>query len=353
VTALSLRRASRLFPLLGALLTLGLLANLMLGAVAITPLELLGVLTRGLGAAISGDTARVDALQRAVVLEVRLPRLLLGAIVGAALGLSGALMQGLFRNPLADPGLIGVSSGAVLGATSIIVVGSVVGLSPEASSWTLPLAAFSGAVAVTLIVWRLSRRGAHTDVRTLLLAGIAINALVAAVIGVLVLVATDVQLRSIQFWSLGSLGSASYSQLALAVPLIGLALGAVPLLAGPLNVLLLGEDEARCLGVRVERIKRLTVASACLAVGVAVALTGTIGFIGLVAPHLVRLLTGPDHRRVLPGAAVLGACLVVLADLGARTLIAPAELPIGIVTAVLGAPFFLWLLRRRTLEAGA
>jgi heme transport system permease protein len=346
VKDLGLRRASRLLTLLAGLLALSLLANLALGAVSISPLELAGVLAH----AIVGSP-RIDPLQQAVVLEIRLPRLLMGASVGAALGVSGALLQGLFRNPLADPGLIGVSSGAVLGATSIIVVGSLVGLSPDSSIWPLPLAAFAGAVLVTLLVWRLARRGGRTDVRTLLLAGIAINALVGAVIGVLVLVASDAQLRSIQFWSLGSLGGASYTQLAIALPLIALALLAGPFLAGPLNVLLLGENEARCLGVRVERIKRLAVAASCLAVGVAVALTGTIGFIGLVAPHLVRLLTGPDHRRVLPGAALLGACLVILSDLGARTLIAPAELPIGIVTAATGAPFFLWLLRRRVLEA--
>jgi heme transport system permease protein len=348
VKSLGLRRASRLLTLLAALLCLSLLANLALGAVPISPLELARVLAEGLVGSAGGDP-----LQRAVVFEIRLPRLLMGAAVGAALGVSGALLQGLFRNPLADPGLIGVSSGAVLGATSMIVVGSLVGLSPDSSLWSLPLAAFAGAVAVTLLVWRLARRGGRTDVRTLLLAGIAINALVGAVIGLLVLIASDAQLRSIQFWSLGSLGGASYSQLALALPLIALALIAAPFLAGPLNVLLLGENEARCLGVRVERIKRLAVAASCLAVGVAVALTGTIGFIGLVAPHLVRLLTGPDHRRVLPGAALLGACLVILSDLGARTLVAPAELPIGIVTAALGAPFFLWLLRRRMLEAGS
>jgi iron complex transport system permease protein len=345
---IGLRRTSRLLTLLSALLALSLLANLALGAVPISPLELARVLADGLSGSALGDP-----LQRAVVLEIRLPRLLMGAAVGAALGVSGALLQGLFRNPLADPGLIGVSSGAVLGATSIIVVGSLVGISADGSLWPLPLGAFAGAVAVTLIVWRLARRGGRTDVRTLLLAGVAINALIGALIGLLVLVASDAQLRSIQFWSLGSLGGASYSQLWLALPLIALALAAAPLLARPLNVMLLGENEARCLGVRVERVKRLTVAASCLAVGVAVALTGTIGFIGLVAPHLVRLITGPDHRRVLPGAALLGACLVILSDLGARTLVAPAELPIGIVTAALGAPFFLWLLRRRALEAGA
>ena len=349
MTTLALARRERLAFALLALLASSALLSLSLGAVPLS----LGDIARVMLGAIGLTPADTDPLHRAVVLEIRLPRLLLGAAVGAALGTSGALMQGLFKNPLADPGLIGVSSGAVLGATSLIVLGSLVGLSAERSLWPLPLAAFGGALGVTLLVWRLSQSGKRTDVRTLLLAGIAINAIVGAVVGVLVLVASDAQLRSIQFWSLGSLGGASYAQLAIALPLLALALAPIPWLTRPLNVMLLGEHEARCLGVDVERTKRLAVLASCLGVGVGVALTGTIGFIGLVAPHLVRLIGGPDHRRVVPGAALLGACLVVLSDLGARTLVQPAEVPIGIVTAALGAPFFLWLLKRRALEVSS
>jgi iron complex transport system permease protein len=337
VSRASLRRTGPLLTLLGVLLALSLLVNLALGAVSISLPELGRILCSALGV-----STAVDPLERAVILEIRLPRLLMAAVVGAALGVSGALLQGLFKNPLADPGLIGVSSGAVLGAATSIVLGSAIGWSPQSSIWALPLSAFAGAVLVTLVVWRLARRGGRTDVRTLLLAGIAINALVGAAIGLLVLAASETQL--------GSLGGVSYPELGVALPFVALALFASPFLARPLNALLLGENEARSLGVHVERTKRRAVLASCLAVGVAVALTGTIGFIGLVAPHLVRLITGPDHRRVLPGAALLGACLVVSSDLAARTLIAPAELPIGIVTAALGAPFFLWLLRKRAAE---
>jgi iron complex transport system permease protein len=348
VNPASLRRSGPLLTLLGIVLALSLLVNLALGAVSISLPELGRILSSALGL-----PAQVDPLERAVVLEIRLPRLLMAAVVGAALGVSGALLQGLFKNPLADPGLIGVSSGAVLGAATSIVLGSAAGWSPQSSIWALPFSAFAGAVLVTLVVWRLARRGGRTDVRTLLLAGVAINALVGAAIGLLVLAASETQLRSLTFWTLGSLGGVSYPELAVAAPFIAFALCASPFLARPLNALLLGENEARSLGVHVERIKRRAVLASCLAVGVAVALTGTIGFIGLVAPHLVRLIAGPDHRRVLPGAALLGACLVVSSDLVARTLIAPAELPIGIVTAALGAPFFLWLLRKRAAEVAA
>ncbi len=325
------------------------MASIGIGAVAIAPGDTLRIIAHALGA----DVA-VDARQASVVLAIRLPRTLLGLLIGAGLATSGVLMQGLFRNPLADPGLIGISSGAALAAVAVIVLGAtwLRGLSHLFGIFTLPLAAFGGGLLTTTLVYRLSRRSGRTLVATLLLAGIALNALAGAGTGLLTFLATDEQLRSITFWSLGSLGGATWRAVAAAAPCVLLALVLAPRLAQPLNLLLLGEAEARHLGVNVERLKRTVVTLVALAVGAAVAVAGIIGFIGLVVPHLLRLALGPDHRGLLPGAALLGAALLLAADLVARTMVAPAELPIGIVTALLGAPFFLWLLLRDRAQAG-
>jgi iron complex transport system permease protein len=276
----------------------------------------------------------------------------MGMLVGGALGACGAAVQALFRNPLADPALIGTASGAALAAALVIVL---VRLPPGAPSWLLagllPLAAFGGSTVATSAVYRLAGRAGVTMVGTLLLAGIAVNALAGAGTGLLSFVASDAQLRSLVFWSLGSLGGATWQALFGAAPLLLVAPLALPALAPSLNLLLLGEVEARHLGVDVERLKRRVVLLAALGVGAAVAVSGVIGFVGLVVPHLIRLAAGPDHRIVLPGSIVLGAALLVGADLLARTLVVPAELPIGIVTAFAGAPFFLWLLRRTPAAA--
>ena len=281
-------------------------------------------------------------------MTIRLPRVVLGAFVGAGLAVSGAAMQGLFRNPLADPGLIGVSSGAALAAVSIIVLGDTV--MPEVLSglglFLLPGAAFIGGLVATLVVYRVSRVADRTVVATMLLTGIAVNALAGAGIGVLSFVATDAQLRTMIFWSLGSLGGSMWTSVWALVPCM-VAATCLIRQARALNVMLLGEAEAGHLGISVERLKHRTVLLVALAVGAAVAVAGMIGFIGLVVPHLVRLTLGPDHRYVLPGSALLGASLLLGADLVARLLIAPAELPIGIVTAAVGAPFFLWLIVRQ------
>lgn len=282
-----------------------------------------------------------------VFLNIRLPRLLLGLAAGAGLGMAGALMQGVFRNPLADPGLIGVSSGAALAAGVTIVLGAQwwPDLPRALGSWVLVLAAFAGGLLVTALVHALSRGEGGTRVGLMLLAGIAVNALAGAGLGLLSFLATDEQLRNLQFWLLGSLGGARWSAVALVGGLTALALVLGLRLARPLNALALGEAQAVLLGVEVERLKRAAVLVTALAVGVVTATTGVIGFIGLVAPHMVRLAAGPDHRWVLPGAALLGACLVVLADAVARTLVQPAELPLGVLTAFVGVPFFLLLLR--------
>jgi iron complex transport system permease protein len=256
-------------------------------------------------------------------------------------------MQGLFRNPLADPGLVGVSSGAALGAAAAIVGSTFVPALPQVwQPYVLSMFAFLGGLAVTLLVYRLGRRDGQTRVATMLLAGIALTALAGAIVGLFTYLADDTTLRSLTFWNLGSLNGASYAGL-WPLLLITLAVGGwLPRRATALNALLLGESEARHLGFDVERIKRELVVCTALGVGAAVAAAGLIGFVGLVVPHLMRLLVGPDHRLLLPASALAGATLLLLADVAARLVIAPAELPIGIVTALLGAPFFLFLLLR-------
>nr|WP_187808496.1 iron ABC transporter permease [Pseudomonas alcaligenes] len=290
-----------------------------------------------------------EGLQQAELIlgQIRLPRSLLGIAVGAVLALSGVAMQGLFRNPLADPGLVGVAAGAALGAAIAIVGGNYLGgLSPRLAPYLLSLCAFAGGLLVTAVVYRFGRRDGQTDVATMLLAGVAMTAMAGAGVGLFTYLADDSTLRSLTFWNLGSLNGASYQRLwPLLLVTVGVALW-LPRRAAALNALLLGESEARHLGFDVERLKRELVLCTALGVGAAVAAAGLIGFVGLVVPHLVRLLVGPDHRVLLPASLLAGASLLLLADLAARLVLAPAELPIGIVTALIGAPFFLYLLVR-------
>ncbi len=286
---------------------------------------------------------------RLIIYDIRLPRIVLGILVGASLAVSGALMQGLFRNPLADPGIIGVSAGAGLGAITVIVLGGTV-LGPVVALlgiYTLPLAAFAGGLITTLLLYRVATRRGQTSVATMLLAGIALAALSGALSGILIYLADDRQLRDLTFWGLGSLGGATWTKIWAAGPIILAALVTTPFLARSLDALSLGEASARHLGIPVQRMKAAAILSVAAATGAAVAVSGGIGFVGIVVPHLLRLIIGPDHRYLLPGSALLGASLLLLADAVSRTIVAPAELPIGIVTAVFGAPFFLWVLLRR------
>jgi iron complex transport system permease protein len=334
----ALRTGATRLGLVGVLVALVLFAvgN---GAVAIAPTQVAAILAGQIGVALPWA---FEPQQEAVLLAVRLPRVLLGALVGAALAVAGAAMQGLFRNPLADPGLIGVSSGAALAAVGAIVLGT----GSLAGPFTLPVAAFVGGLVTTLLVYRLSSAEGRTSVATMLLAGIAVNALAGAGTGLLTFVATDAQLRSITFWSLGSLGGATWNALAGVAPPLLAAMVLLPTLARPLNAFLLGEAEAGHLGIDSERVKAAAIVLTALAVGAAVSVSGIIGFVGLAVPHLLRLLSGPDHRHLLIDASLLGASLLIGADWLCRTVVAPAELPIGILTAALGAPFFLWLLLR-------
>ncbi len=339
------RRPSRMGLLAGLSLLAALIA-LAVGAFPLPPAALISALLEPLGI----DLGRHAADQSFVLWHIRLPRVLLAALVGGALGISGALSQGLFRNPLAEPALIGVASGAAIGAASVIVfAGSWLAALPAwAGAAALPVAAFVGGGLCTALVHRLARVDGRTAVDTMLLAGVAINALGFAAIGLLQVIADDEQLRGLTFWLLGSLGGATWSALAVGAPLMLLVLALGPLLARQLDALLLGESEAGHLGVDVQRLERRCVALIALAVGAAVALCGVIGFVGLVVPHIARRLGTVSHRWTLPASALLGAGLLVIADALGRTLTAPAELPVGAITSLAGAPFFLVLLQRRS-----
>lgn len=332
---------------LGLALVIVMIAALCLGPMPIHAGTVLAAFADKLGLTGVGAVSRI---QDSVIFDIRLPRILLAAAVGAILGASGAALQGLFRNPLADPALIGVSSGAALGAAGWIVLGSsLVTLHPvfALGGYARSVAAFIGGILAAFLLFRIAGRRGRTSVATLLLAGIAINALGGAVLGFLTYLSSDRELRDIAFWTLGSFGGASWHACWLLVPTaLVLCLGCGRF-AGTLNIFMLGETEARHLGINVQRMKTLLVIMVALGVGLSVAFTGMIGFIGLVTPHLLRLSGGPNHRLVIPGAALLGAVLTVGADTLARTLVSPAELPVGILTALLGAPFFMWLLVRQ------
>ncbi|WP_353645922.1 iron ABC transporter permease [Mesorhizobium sp. WSM2239] len=297
----------------------------------------------------SSPADALSARDRIIIYDIRLPRVALGVLIGAALAVSGAVMQGLFRNPLADPGIVGVSSGASLGAVSVIVLGGtlfapVTGL---LGIYALPSAAFLGGLVVTLVLYRVSTRRGQTSVATMLLAGIALGAMAMAFTGMLVFMADDRQLRDLTFWQLGSLAGATWGKIAAAGPIIALGLAVSPFLARGLNALSLGEATANHLGIPVQRLKYVAIVAVAAATGASVAVSGGIGFVGIVVPHLLRLMIGPDNRYLLPASALLGASLLLLADAVSRTIVAPAELPIGIITAAVGGPFFLWILLRK------
>ncbi|WP_159566211.1 FecCD family ABC transporter permease [Budvicia diplopodorum] len=278
-------------------------------------------------------------------LHIRLPRVLLAVLIGGALAVSGAVMQGLFRNPLADPGLLGISTGAALCVAFAILIP--LPLPAIFMMYGHTLAAFIGSVVVCLLLYALSQRG-HGNLTRLLLAGIAINALAGAAIGVLSYISDDQQLRQFSLWSMGSLGQAQWPTLAIAASLIVPTVIACLRLSRLLNLLQLGDEEAHYLGVNVESVKRRLLLLSALLVGTSVAMSGAIGFIGLVIPHLIRLQLGPDHRWLLPGSVLGGACLLLVADTLARTIAAPAEIPVGLLTSLIGGPYFLWLILRQT-----
>lgn len=328
----------RLLWLLALLLPLSILLALISGAVTLSPAEMI----KG-----SSDWLQGQYNQAGVIaIQIRLPRVLLAGFIGAILACSGAAMQGLFRNPLADPSLIGVTAGASLGGSlSIVLIGtSAQGLS---ALTLISLGAFAGGLSAVLIVYRLAASATGgTSVATMLLAGIAITSLASAIIHLLEFQANSEVLRRISLWQMGGLDGADLSRLLAAAAVATLVLLSLPRFANSLNALLLGESEARYLGINVERTKTILIILVAIGVGISVALAGTIAFVGLVVPHIVRMLTGPDHHRLLPASAMAGAILLIVADTLARVLIAPTELPVGIVTALVGVPFFIYLLRQ-------
>jgi iron complex transport system permease protein len=329
---------------LGILLCVCLALNVGIGAVEIGPLEVLAILADRVGIDLG---VSYSEQQSSVLWAIRLPRVVLGALVGAGLAICGAALQGIFRNPLADPSLIGVSSGASLGAAAVIVLGiTTLGLA------TLPVAAFLGALLATLAVYALARHDGRTEVVTLLLTGLAVAAIAGAGVGLATFVADDEELRDIVFWTLGSVGGATWDQVIAAAPFVITGLVLLPFMARDLDLMTLGEREATHLGVDTERTRVSVIVLTALATGAGVAVAGIVGFIGLVVPHLVRLVAGPGHRLLLPASALAGASLLLLADLASRTVVSPAELPLGVVTALVGGPFFLWLLHRTRREHG-
>ena len=332
-------RARRTIIGLAAVLPLCLLLSIGNGAVSLGPAEALA----GLYRSIVGDTSGQAAV---IIGQIRLPRALLAALVGAVLATTGAATQGLFRNPLADPSLIGVTAGASLGASLAIVTAG--GVSGGLLGFSMvSLGAFLGGLLTVALVYRLAQSGSGTSVATMLLAGIAVTALAGSIGSLLEYQASNDMLRRISLWRMGGLDGASYQRLLIAT-VIGIpVLAVLPRFATPLNAMLLGESEARHLGIDVDRIKWALIIWVAVGVGACVALAGTIAFVGLVVPHIVRLLIGPDHRALIPACALAGASLLLLADTLARTLMAPAELPVGVVTALVGVPFFISLLRGR------
>jgi iron complex transport system permease protein len=339
------RRRRLVFPILVALLIGSMLIAVAFGSVWISPwtsVRLMGWKLHLL------DRPRADRSLEVILFQLRLPRVLLAALVGAALAAAGAVFQALFRNPMADPAIIGVSSGAALGAIAVLVAGGGAAFGGMGVSG----AAFVGALATAFLVYRLSRLGPSVQVATLLLAGIAVAAIISAVIS-LVMTFSGQQIRSIYFWLLGGLGARGWQSLTAATPLV--VLGLVVAVAGvsDLNLSALGEERAAQLGLEVERFKRLMLATGAVLTAAAVSVAGLIGFVGLMTPHILRLVIGSDHKRLIPASILGGATFMVLADLVARTAVSPEEIPVGAVTAVLGGPFFLYLLRRERRLAGA
>jgi iron complex transport system permease protein len=310
------------------------------GAVYISPQKVIAILMNELG--LESSVQYEDFQQK--ILMVRLPRVFLGMLIGASLAVSGAALQGLFRNPLADPSLLGISSGAALSAMTIQAVGSILEENKLRTPWAFAIAAFFGAILTTVIIYQLATTNGRTNVTTMLLAGVAINAWAGAGVGLLSFMSGGAGTDTI-FWTLGSLARASWKSIAAVLPFMAASLLILPLLSRSLNALLLGESEAGHLGINVQMTKLLIIIVVALSVGAGVAVAGVVGFVALVVPHLLRFIVGPNHRYILPGSILLGASLLIGADTITRVISTP-EVPLGVITSFFGGPFFLWLLLR-------
>ncbi|RMB75858.1 iron ABC transporter permease [Rhodococcus sp. SBT000017] len=327
-----------------ALVVLALISAVV-GQVPTTPLEVLGSIAHRVGLDIGPMPAHPSG--EVTLWQVRFPRLTLAIVVGACLGCAGALLQGVFANPLAEPGVVGVSSGAAVGASSVIVLGG-----SFAGVWSVALAAFVGGLVTTIAVYFLARNAGRTEVVTLILTGVAVNAFAGGVIAFFTFVASPAARDQIVFWQLGSLAGATWQSVAVVGPLALIGIGASLAIARRLDLLALGENVARHLGVNVERLRQFAIVVVALLVASGVAFTGIILFVGLVVPHAMRMVLGPAHRLLIPSSAHAGAVVLLAADLVTRTLVANVDLPLGMVTSLAGAPFFFWLLRRTRARQG-
>jgi len=341
-----MKRRFRLVAILSLIATLvgAVLVATALGTVAVPLEHVAGILLARAGGAQA--LASWPEAEVSIILQLRLPRVLTAAVVGIALAVAGVIFQGLLRNPMADPYIIGTSGGAALGATAALLL-------PWRFVWLgftpVPVMAFLGAVLAVLIVYNIARVGPRTPITMLLLSGFAFSSIMAAVMSFLMLLSGNT-LRRIVLWTMGGIGSSGWEQLAVVTPLIALGILLAYGLSSDLNVFLLGEEQAAHLGIQVERRKLFLLVLGSLLTGAAVSVSGLVGFVGLVTPHVARLIFGPDHRLLLPTAALSGGIFLVLADLLARLLLAPSEIPVGTVTALIGAPFFIYLLRHSKKE---
>lgn len=316
-----------------------------IGQVSTSPLEVVGSIMHRIGLDIGPMPAHPSG--DVTLWEVRFPRVVLAILVGAALGCAGALLQGVFANPLAEPGVIGVSAGAAVGASAAFVVGGTF-----TAGWSVAAAAFAAGLVTTIAVYSLARHEGRTEVVTLVLTGIAVNAFAGGLIAFFTFVAEPAARDRIVFWQLGSLNAATWNSVAVVAPMAIAGIAATVLIAPKLDLLALGENAARHLGLDVERLRQIAVLVVAILVSSSVAFTGIILFVGLVVPHLMRIAVGPGHRILIPASALCGALVLLLADLGARTLVENADLPLGMLTALVGGPFFFWLLRRTRASQG-
>ncbi|WP_116126777.1 FecCD family ABC transporter permease [Lewinella sp. IMCC34183] len=333
-------RSAGIYLVLVVLLFLLALASVIFGAVEIT----VGEIGSALAHALSGET--LASLNERIFLQIRLPRVIMGIFVGATLTIGGVLLQALFRNPIVEPGLVGTSSGAAFGASLYFVLGAAFGI--ELGEWGLPLAACIGGMVSTTLVFYLarSRDSGRSSVIALLLTGVAVNALFLSGVGFLSYIARDPQARSITFWNLGTLSGAYWGAVGIVGAVTGIGLWLSLRYAKQLNALMLGEQEAQLLGVSLGQLKLKVLAVNVVMVAVATAFVGVIAFVGLIVPHFLRMLNGSDNRFLLGAGALTGAIVLTASDLAARLLVSPAELPLGIVTSVIGTPIFILLLRR-------
>jgi len=325
------------------LLIISMLSAMIMGAVSIGWKNVIVIILEALPFYEPGSAAEIAPVYRDILLQIRIPRVLLAAAVGSSLAVAGAVFQGLFRNPMADPYVIGISSGAALGAVFAMLSGFSLALGGFGA---VPLFAFAGGITTIILVYSMARVGRAVPVMTLLLAGIAVSAFLSALVSLLTYFAGE-KLHQVIFWMMGGLGGATWHQVRVMIPYALVGYICVSLFSRELNAMLLGEETASNLGVDTEKVKKILLAGASLLVAAAVSTSGIIGFVGLVVPHFVRLVAGPDHRFLIPASALLGGSLLIATDALARIVIAPSELPVGIITALIGAPMFVYLLKKR------